>query len=73
MESGLQNGTFVYKMGFLVTKGESCLQNGNLELQMGISDCNSSRRTKQGRKIICNVLVMLLQCFSNVVTMLNNV
>jgi hypothetical protein len=42
MESGLQNGTFVYKMGFLVTKGESYLQNGNLELQMGISDCNSS-------------------------------
>jgi hypothetical protein len=43
MESGLQNGTFVYKMGFLVTKGESYLQNGNLELQMGISDCNSSK------------------------------
>ena len=42
MESRLQNGTFIYKEGFLVTKCALHLQNGILALQTGISDCNSS-------------------------------
>lgn len=46
MESRLQNGTFIYKMGFLLTKCELYLQNGILALQMGISDYNLSTELK---------------------------
>ena len=42
MESRLQNGTFIYKTGFLITKCVFHLQNGILALQTGISFCNSS-------------------------------
>ena len=42
MESRLQNGTFIYKVGFLVTKCVFRLRNGILALQTGIPDYNSS-------------------------------
>lgn len=43
-ESCLQNGIFIYKMGKSFTKGDCYLQNGNFEVQMGISDCNLPSR-----------------------------
>ena len=52
MESRLQNGTFIYKTGFLITKCVFHLQNGILALQTGISFCNSSLKLNYIDKLL---------------------